>query len=473
MNLFNAAIVTPTYYVYFTSTTIITSAILFQGFKGSVTSIITVVNGFLTICSGVVLLQLSKSAKDVPDAAVFAGNLDQIHTIAEQEQSETEPKADAIRGAAAIVRRFSTARQKMEVAELKRLHQEKLTESLAPVSEDGQPEFEWDGLRRRKTVYGSVRSRDTRSRAMTTPSPFNPVQEQHPPLGMSRFLSEEELTERDRPMSPALSSVFGTIRNRTRSVFSTTHPNFSHDSHHVQSPMHPVQLTEIAVPSQDVHEEAYPAHYGLPRGETAYGGSGDSVSSGGRHIQFVGDNRNVSHGSDASLPPTPPPHSARRQFSFQNVFKRHQHHGQVAGDGSQEPPPPPRSRPYVAPRGYSNPQVKGATEEERLGLVKGDSRNSQSMPSLQRYDDDEDDDEEPYTDDKQTRYGRGITKSPPGQGSDEKAGSRVAESEAPEPEQQRRGRSESRGRNKPSPPPPPPQAHRHSPPRGGNGGAFI
>jgi hypothetical protein len=57
--------------------------------------------GFLTICSGVVLLQLSKSAKDVPDTAVFSGDLDQIHTIAEQEQPETEPKADAIRGPAA------------------------------------------------------------------------------------------------------------------------------------------------------------------------------------------------------------------------------------------------------------------------------------------------------------------------------------------------------------------------------------
>ena len=104
--------VTPTYYVYFTSSTIITSAILFRGFKGTVTSIITVVMGFFVICAGVVLLQLSKSAKDVPDTAVFAGDLDQLRTIAEQEQPESEPKADAIRGAAAIVRRFSTARQK-------------------------------------------------------------------------------------------------------------------------------------------------------------------------------------------------------------------------------------------------------------------------------------------------------------------------------------------------------------------------
>jgi hypothetical protein len=34
LNIFNAALVTPTYYVFFTSSTIVTSAILFRGFKG-------------------------------------------------------------------------------------------------------------------------------------------------------------------------------------------------------------------------------------------------------------------------------------------------------------------------------------------------------------------------------------------------------------------------------------------------------
>lgn len=52
--------VTPTYYVTFTSTTIITSAILYQGFNASVTAIITVCLGFLVICGGVLLLQTSK-----------------------------------------------------------------------------------------------------------------------------------------------------------------------------------------------------------------------------------------------------------------------------------------------------------------------------------------------------------------------------------------------------------------------------
>ncbi|KAF9280598.1 hypothetical protein BGZ68_007124 [Mortierella alpina] len=62
LNLFNTAVVTPVYYVFFTSATLVASVILFQGFKASATSIMTVVMGFFVICAGVVLLQTSKSA---------------------------------------------------------------------------------------------------------------------------------------------------------------------------------------------------------------------------------------------------------------------------------------------------------------------------------------------------------------------------------------------------------------------------
>jgi hypothetical protein len=505
LNLFNAAMVTPTYYVYFTSTTIITSAILFQGFKGTPTAIITVVNGFLTICAGVVLLQLSKSAKDVPDTAVFSGNLDQIQTIAEQEQPETEPKADAIRGAAAIVRRFSVARQKMEVDELRRLHEEKMRERLEPVSEDGapQPEFEWDGLRRRKTMYGSQRGR-----SMTSPNPFVPAAPEtpHPPLGMSHFPTEEELEEeRNRPTSPGvLQSIAGTIRTRAKSVLVPGQPGaMRQDSWKVQSPMHPVQLTEIAVPAQRVGGDSTGdqyfdpvAAYGLPGGKTEYeGGGGASISSSARRVQFGGDNRQASLGSAVSsqlgpppTPPTPPPHhSARRQFSFQNVFKRGQSSQQAQQLPTREDPEEVRqrqrqARPAITLRGYSNPQVKGATEEERLGLVKGDSH---SMPALPHYDEegegdeegDGDEDDEPYADDKALRYGRGITNSPPrdvekeaasgtgGAGGDEQRGRWGSDGRAgPRPGQ---------GGSRTTPPPPPRMQRRHSPPQDGNGGAFI
>ncbi|KAK8042345.1 hypothetical protein PG994_012828 [Apiospora phragmitis] len=444
LNLFNAAMVTPTYYVYFTSTTIITSAVLFQGFKGTASSIVTVVMGFLTICSGVVLLQLSKSAKDVPDTAVFKGDLDQIHTIAEQEQPETEPKADAIRGAAAIVRRFSVARQKMEAEELKRLHEEKERERLETVSE-AEPEYEWDGLRRRRTTINSQMSRRTAS-----PNPFTPHREPFPapprtphlPLGMSFMPTAEEMEEeeRRRQASPSLlSSIAGTIRGRGRSIILPGHPDFHDDnpSKKGQSPMHPVQLNDIVIPNQKLGDEDSPygttrEHvYGLPDGlrhqRTEYGGAAAlartaasiaSASSTGQRIHFAEDD------ATSLAPPTPPPHrdsqSARRQFSFQNVFRRHQ------ADGSQELPrhqehapshQKPPSRSGMGSRGYSNPQVKNATEEERAGLVKGDSN---SLPGLPRFHDEsyeeEETDEDPdsYLDDKRAeRYGRGITSSSP------------------------------------------------------------
>ncbi|GAA5974999.1 hypothetical protein JCM5350_004537 [Sporobolomyces pararoseus] len=58
--LFNTAMVTPTYFVLFTSATLVTSIILSKGFHIPATDIVTVVMGFLVICCGITLLQLSK-----------------------------------------------------------------------------------------------------------------------------------------------------------------------------------------------------------------------------------------------------------------------------------------------------------------------------------------------------------------------------------------------------------------------------
>ncbi|POR36009.1 Magnesium transporter NIPA2 [Tolypocladium paradoxum] len=328
LNIYNAAVVTPTYYVYFTSTTIITSAILFRGFKGTPTSIVTVVMGFLTICSGVVLLQLSKSAKDVPDTAVFNGDLDQIQTIAEQEQPETEPKADAIRGTAAIVRRISQARQRMETEELKRLREEKMAETMEPISEDGQPQYEWDGLRRRKTMVSSMRARSA-----TIPAPSSPTaRSPHPPLGMSRFPSPEELQETSR--NSIFPSIMGVTRGRSRTGSARPGPGTGDDYHvdpaQARSPMHPVPLTEIIVPRQgldDEHDSFHghaPAH-ALHDQDTEYHGA--------------------SGGKAQSLAPTPPPHSTRRQFSFHRVIWRNtepseeEQVGLVKETGGEGPPP--------------------------------------------------------------------------------------------------------------------------------------
>ena len=539
LNLFNAAMVTPTYYVYFTSTTIITSAVLFQGFKGTATSIVTVVNGFLTICSGVVLLQLSKSAKDVPDTAVFSGDLDQIQTIAEQEQSETEPKADAIRGAAAIVRRISAARQNWEVSELKRMHEEKMRErmELEAVSENGgsgeplepsTPMYEWDGIRRRRTTLGSQRSRSH----TVSSRPFTPgAPPTHLPLGWSHMPTDEELAALDRPTTPGmLSSIAGTIRGRGRSrgasVLLPSHNNDidepptlnPHTQTKMQSPMHPVQLTEIAMPanasSNHANANAYydsDARYGLPSNtKTEYTGAGGYASSDAASI--------------LTEPPHPPPHLAKRQFSFQNVFKRHQQnatpepdvvyreeeedealsdlhahsmahgmphgvtHGVAHASTGRPPSGPPHAASHAASRGYSGPQVKGSTEEERLGLVKGDSR---TLPALPVYDEEEEDDDDGYgrprnsaqraydeymrmdqkKEQKEHKYGRGITAAGGSSGSTSPLRGREKSGSVGSQDQGRARQAQQRKDT--TPPPAPPGGRRYSPPRGGNGGAFI
>ncbi|PQE31243.1 DUF803 domain membrane protein [Rutstroemia sp. NJR-2017a WRK4] len=409
LNLFNAALVTPTYYVMFTSSTIVTSAILFRGFKGTVTSIVTVVMGFFVICAGVVLLQLSKSAKDVPDTAVFAGDLDQMRTIAEQEQPETEPKADAIRGTAAIVRRFSSARQKMEMEEAKRLHDEKMRD-LEPIGENEH--IEWDGLRRRRTTIGSSHPsiRSARSRGDSNLPPFEGVRAPlprtpivHPPLGMSRFpdASDSDRDEEDRPGTGGLgSSIFGTIRNRVARGKSITSPTTPNPITH--SPMHPVPLTEISLPpykGSDENANAYYGHdentghtFGLPPGlqdhKTEYTGAGN-----GRHITILEDPvrpQTPAHTFQSGLAPTPPPHSARRQFSFQNVFRKGTS-SQADGPHEKVSSPPARQR-MGSRHGSNSSVVKGATEEERLGLVKGDTRTQSpsNVSSTPSYDDDED-----------------------------------------------------------------------------------
>ncbi|MCJ1280407.1 hypothetical protein MMC21_008235 [Puttea exsequens] len=372
LNLFNAALVTPTYYVFFTSSTIVSSAILFRGFKGTVTSIVTVVLGFFQICSGVVLLQLSKSAKDVPDTAVFKGDLDQVRTVAEQEEPESEPKADAIRGTAAIIRRISQSRQKNEAAEAKRIHEEKMREQMEPIGEDEQ--YEWDGLRRRRTTYnastGSVQKRKTI----------------HPPLGMAHFPVEATLEDGehdDQEGSHFDGGFFNSFRRQASRKFATR----KNKSLSTGTP----GLTEIPKsdelpPTAQVLGAMEMDHvYGLPPSlRDGEGAADDHPSTGytGAHskpVAWAPDTHQRPSSSRPNLAPTPPPHANKRQFSFQNPFSRTPKHDPMPTTSSESVPRPSSLRLGLGSRGSSKehamPGIKSATEEERMGLVKGDSRN--------------------------------------------------------------------------------------------------
>lgn len=375
---------TPTYYVYFTSATIITSVVLFRGFAGTVVAIITVVFGFLVICSGVVLLQLSKSAKDVPDTAVFNGDLDQMRTVAEQAEPETEPKADAIRGTAAIIRRISQSRQKMEAMEAKKIHEER----MEPIHENEH--VEWDGLRRRKTVLESS----------------NGLQRQktlHPPLGMTHF--PDDMDDPDRPASSDIhggagifhGNFFDSFRRRnqrTDSLPSHSRSLNTRPRHGEVTQLPPRPLTEVvtATPkgaefgsknSGDLGAVELTHVYGLP---SSLQRQGSEDRSGLKPIAWADGidepqrlQREASEREHESLVPLSP--SSRRQFSFQNPFSRNRASSATSAISSETPSDIPAMPADAKSRATSfkkrkatsrNTHAPTPTEEERLGLVKGD-----------------------------------------------------------------------------------------------------
>lgn len=373
LNIFNAALVTPTYYVYFTSATIVTSAILFRGFKGSVVSIITVVVGFLVICSGVVLLQLAKSSKDVPDTAVFSGDLDQVRTIAEQEEKESEPRADTIRGGAAIVRAISKRRTARQAEEVKHMHDE----IMQPIREDEV--VEWDGLRRRKTVLTPGQPSIRRMKTV------------HPPLGHSvaSFPDDDASTinTQEDDVHPGFFPFGRRSTRKTARTASTTSTS--------QNTVHMSNLADRKGSAGSRHRDD-PHVYGLPAGlrkevdgsnddmdeDTSYHRDiTDATSYGGEHVHFSPSVDHRPHSRGSAHPPRPPPHvsgrEAKRQFSFHNIFRP------KSSASTEELPPHVLRAPNLLYHphnraddySYSSAKAGGAvSEEERLGLVKGDSR---------------------------------------------------------------------------------------------------
>ena len=122
LELFNAAMVVPVYFVTFTSATLITSFILYQGLKASAVTLITMVLGFFVICLGITLLQMSKVdpkqlTKLDRKATIF---LEAAHRPTEESEKGNvtameEPGMDALRGGfgavGSIIRARSVSRQ--------------------------------------------------------------------------------------------------------------------------------------------------------------------------------------------------------------------------------------------------------------------------------------------------------------------------------------------------------------------------
>ena len=312
--------------------------------------------GFLQICAGVVLLQLSKSAKDVPDTAVLNSDLDQIRTVGEQEQPESEPKADAIRGTAALIRRLSQSRQKMEADEARRVYEDKIRDQMEPISENEQ--VEWDGLRRRKTVLGPQGSLSRRKTL-------------HPPLGLTRFPDLDSGADNQLPISPPppdSKESLSTSRRRASNSRISVQPFLSG-----RPTGTPIQLQDGTMdsappfPSPNPSESMEMKHvFGLPSGLKSPSQSSSRVSpgyQGGKPIMWASDAGEAPKPKKhISFIPPSPRFAAQRQFSFQNMFHRNRE--------DQE-----------AQRINKDQHLKVATEEERMGLTKGDSNTSSSSES--------------------------------------------------------------------------------------------
>ena len=327
--------------------------------------------GFLQICAGVVLLQLSKSSKDVPDAAVFKGDLDQVRTVAEQEEPESEPKADAIRGTAAIIRRISMSRQKMEAEEARRIQEDKLRDQMEPISENEH--VEWDGLRRRKTVL-DVPGRTLQRRKTL-----------HPPLGMAQFPDDDKTYDNDEEQQRFDGGFMNSLKKRAQSsLLQGQKKNLGAGTPDVRSPMYPVPLTEITVPPYkgESHSPYRPQFDGTTETSHVFGLPPELASPRDTPNDAIRRLAPPTHQqSQNNLAPTPPPHSAKRQFSFQNVFHRRKSDARPGSGDSVRPTSRNGLASRPGTRGLTN---KSATEEERLGLVKGDSTNSLPPPE---YDD--------------------------------------------------------------------------------------
>lgn len=228
---------------------------------------------------------------------------------------------------------------------------------MEPIGENEQ--FEWDGLRRRRTISSAGDSRGGSVRRQKTV---------HPPLGMSRF--PDDVSEPDSEVHPGF---FGRIGRRPASK---------------QSDGASVPLSNVS-PTREGRDRAYSSRKSSLRNtvraieeeeeDTSYKSPAGAESQHVRwaHADSVRD-RASSKSSSQYPPPNPP--GARRQFSFQNPFNRRrdgdeQDEKRATSSGGRS------ATHSFMERTKEYPAGNNTTEEERLGLVHGDS----SKATLPRY----------------------------------------------------------------------------------------
>ncbi|KAM6501524.1 DUF803 domain containing protein [Amanita muscaria] len=222
--LFNTAMVTPTYYVIFTFFTMITTIVLFKGLQSSASQIITLVMGFLVICVGITILQLSKI-----DPTNLSTKLDRRSTILLQairaqtqsmdEKSLTaveDPGMDALRGSFGTVGSIIRARSAHRMSQSSRGSKIRVKSTgaydptgLSWASDQAQAGSEIQGLPLTDSLSGMKRHQlydnpvpiddasSTRSFAMNSTSPRpNDSRLKRPTI---KFDSQDVVHQYDRP----------------------------------------------------------------------------------------------------------------------------------------------------------------------------------------------------------------------------------------------------------------------------------
>ncbi|KAG6824908.1 hypothetical protein H0H92_005438 [Tricholoma furcatifolium] len=161
--LFNTAMVTPTYYVIFTFFSMVTTIVgsneisvktglilaaqvLFQGLKSSVSGILTLVMGFLVICVGIVILQMSKvdpvqlSRLDRRSTILLQAARSNTEAIEEKDALGVEdPGMDALRGSFGTFGSIIRARSARRMSQSSSVHHIRPVGSNAPYVRDSAP----------------------------------------------------------------------------------------------------------------------------------------------------------------------------------------------------------------------------------------------------------------------------------------------------------------------------------------------
>lgn len=165
--IFNTAMVTPTYYVIFTFFSMVTTIVLFQGLKASAAQILTIVMGFLTICVGITILQMSKvdpnEFKKLDRKSTILLQAARAHTEAVDEKDIAgieDPGIDALRGSfgafGSIVRAKSARRMSMSTNGTVRSRRHRDRESDLDMERNGSvydPGSEFRGHLKRHQLY--------------------------------------------------------------------------------------------------------------------------------------------------------------------------------------------------------------------------------------------------------------------------------------------------------------------------------